>query len=200
MTRGSRNQAAVCIALFSAVVLCAPAKAQVLDIQPDGSVVTYTGPARYSDTGAQPLVQTPSRPSDAPVREPPPEVAQAILLSSQRHGVSPVLLQAVAWQESRFRQTAISPKGARGVMQLMPDTAKRLGADARDLAANIDGGAAYLKQMMTQFGGDLPLVLAAYNAGPGAVARFGGVPPYAETKAYVNAILSNLARPGGALQ
>jgi soluble lytic murein transglycosylase-like protein len=97
---------------------------------------------------------------------------------------------AVGWRESRFQQDAISPKGAVGVMQLMPATARSLGVDPHDLAANIEGGAAYLAQLLRQFGGDVPLSLAAYNAGPGAVARFHGAPPFTETTAYVQAVLT----------
>jgi len=179
--------------LIAAVALAAPAAAQVLDVQPDGSVVTYAGPALYSDAGVRPLSSQPEVQAMTP-REAPPEVAQAIVASSERHGVSAGLLAAVAWQESRFRQSAVSPKGARGVMQLMPETARRLGADSADLTANVDGGAAYLAQMMRLFDGDLTRALAAYNAGPGAVRRFGGVPPYAETRAYVASILESLAQ------
>ena len=80
-----------------------------------------------------------------------------------------------------------------GVMQLMPETARRLGVDATDLKGNIDGGVTYLGQMLTRFGGDLPRALAAYNAGPEAVQRYGGVPPYVETQAYVRAILGRLS-------
>jgi soluble lytic murein transglycosylase-like protein len=98
----------------------------------------------------------------------------------------------VAWQESRYNQAAISPKGARGVMQLMPATATTLGVDANDLRGNIDGGVAYLAQQMRRYG-DLRLALAAYNAGPGAVDRYGDVPPYTETQTYVRSILARLA-------
>ncbi len=176
-----------------ALAMGAPATAQVLDIQPDGSVVTYAGPAVHSDTGAAPLISEPVYAAVAP-RAAPQDVAEAIRASSERHGVSPSLLEAVAWQESRFRQEAVSPKGARGVMQLMPQTARDLGADPSNLAANIDAGAAYLARMIRQFDGDLTRALAAYNAGPGAVVRFGGVPPYAETRLYVSSILETLAR------
>ena len=99
----------------------------------------------------------------------------------------------MAWQESRLHQEAVSPKGARGVMQLMPQTAHDLGVNAASLDGNINGGAAYLAQMMQRFDGDIIKSLAAYNAGPEAVARYGGVPPYRETQDYVNAILGRLA-------
>ncbi|HWM61070.1 MAG TPA: lytic transglycosylase domain-containing protein, partial [Rhizomicrobium sp.] len=86
-----------------------------------------------------------------------------------------------------------SPKGARGVMQLMPGTARGLGVNAGDLSANVDDGAAYLAQMLDRFDGDIIKSLAAYNAGPEAVTRYGGVPPYPETQAYVSAVLGRLA-------
>ncbi len=122
---------------------------------------------------------------------------EAIRAAAARHSVSPALVEAVAWQESRLNQQAVSPKGARGVMQLMPGTARELGVDAHDLAANVEGGAAYLARMMDEFDGDLVKALAAYNAGPGAVKRHGGVPPYAETQGYVAAVLARLAASTG---
>jgi soluble lytic murein transglycosylase-like protein len=117
----------------------------------------------------------------------------ALRQAALRHDLSPSLVEAVAWRESQWNQNALSPKGARGVMQLMPGTARSLGVDARDLDGNVDGGAAYLAQMLRRFDGDIVRSLAAYNAGPQAVARYGGVPPYAETQAFVSSILDRLA-------
>jgi soluble lytic murein transglycosylase-like protein len=171
-----------------ACAMGAPAAAQVLQIGDDGAVTTYAGPAVYTSEGARSLIARPA----APVAAAPAEIAQAIDEAAQRHAVSLPLVQAVAWQESRFHQSVVSPKGALGVMQLMPETARSLGVDARDLHGNIDGGVAYLSRMLQLFEGDLPRALAAYNAGPGAVQRYGGVPPYAETKAYVRSILAHL--------
>ena len=178
---------------LGAVVLASPAAAQVLDIAADGAVTRYAGPAIYTDQGARSLIR-----EAAPDAVAPAEIGRAIAESAQRYSVSAALAQAVAWQESRFRQEAVSPKGALGVMQLMPATARRLGVDAHDLHANIDGGVGYLSLMLRRFEGDLPRALAAYNAGPEAVQRYGGVPPYAETKAYVRAILGHLATASGA--
>jgi soluble lytic murein transglycosylase-like protein len=180
-------------ALAAALAVAGPAAAQVLDIAPDGDVTRYAGPAVYTDEGARPLIRQADPAQAAPAEVAAPEVIRAIEDSAQRHAVSAPLAQAVAWQESRFRQDAVSPKGALGVMQLMPQTARRLGVDAGDLHGNIDGGVAYLSQMLARFEGDLPRALAAYNAGPEAVQRYGGVPPYAETKAYVRAILDRLS-------
>ncbi len=108
--------------------------------------------------------------------------------AAKRYGVDVGLLRAVAWTESRGHNDAVSIKGARGVMQLMPATAAELGVDPRDPVANIHGGAAYLARQIATFR-QVPLALAAYNAGPGAVIRSGGVPPFAETQNYVATIM-----------
>ena len=180
--------AALCLTAFAATLAAASASAQVLAIGDDGSVTTYSGPAVYSTEGVRSLVP---QPAAAPARAAPQEVAQAIQDASARHAVSRPLVEAVAWQESRFNQAAVSPKGALGVMQLMPGTARTLGVNAADLKGNVEGGVAYLAQLIERFG-DLPRALAAYNAGPEAVTRYGGVPPYAETQAYVKGVLGRL--------
>ena len=115
------------------------------------------------------------------------EIAAA---AARRHGLDPALVMAVVSVESGFRPEAVSPKGAQGLMQLMPRTAASLGvADALDPAQNLDGGARHLGQLLALYGGDLTRALAAYNAGQGAVQRHGGVPPYRETQAYVKKVL-----------
>jgi soluble lytic murein transglycosylase-like protein len=107
-----------------------------------------------------------------------------------RHGLDPDLVAAVVSVESGFRPEAVSPKGAVGLMQLMPKTAEALGVeDARDPVQNLDGGTRHLGQLLTLYGGDLTRALAAYNAGEGAVHRHGGVPPYRETRAYVKKVI-----------
>lgn len=176
-------------AACAAVATAGAATAQVLSIGDDGGVTTYSGPSVYSTEGVRSLSP---RPSLAPARAAPQDITQAIRDASMRHAVALPLVQAVAWQESHYNQAAISSKGAVGVMQLMPSTARTLGVDATDLKGNIEGGVAYLSQMLRRFEGDLPRALAAYNAGPEAVQRYGGVPPYAETQAYVRAILGRL--------
>nr|WP_273247998.1 lytic transglycosylase domain-containing protein [Sediminimonas qiaohouensis] len=106
-------------------------------------------------------------------------------------GVSPALALAVVAVESGGRVDAVSSKGARGLMQLMPDTARRFGVeDVTDAADNLRGGVGYLDQLLAEFAGDPILALAAYNAGEGAVRRHGGVPPFAETRAYVPQVLA----------
>ena len=122
----------------------------------------------------------------------PTKFAGAIAQAARRHELDPALLTAVVGQESGFRQRAISGAGAMGLMQLMPETARELGVrDPFDPAQNLDGGAKYLRGLIDRYHGRLDLALAAYNAGPGAVDRYGGVPPYRETQNYVANILAS---------
>jgi soluble lytic murein transglycosylase-like protein len=118
-----------------------------------------------------------------------------ITASAQRNGIDPALLAGLIKQESGFNASARSGAGAVGLTQLMPGTAAGLGvSDPTDPAQSIEGGAKYLAQQLKHFGGDVARALAAYNAGPGAVERFGGVPPYAETQNYVRAVQANAAQ------
>ncbi len=113
--------------------------------------------------------------------------------AGRRYGVSPTLLAAVAKQESGFRAQAVSPAGAQGLMQLMPSTAAGLGVrNSFDPAQAVDGAARLLRDLIGEFG-RVDLALAAYNAGPGAVHRYGGIPPYPETRHYVPAVLAHKA-------
>jgi soluble lytic murein transglycosylase-like protein len=117
-----------------------------------------------------------------------------ITAAAQRNGIDPALLAGLIKQESGFNPNARSAAGAQGLTQLMPGTASGLGvSDPLDPAQAIEGGAKYLKQQLDRFGGDPARALAAYNAGPGAVQRFGGVPPYAETQNYVRTVQANAA-------
>jgi soluble lytic murein transglycosylase-like protein len=110
--------------------------------------------------------------------------------AAQRNGVEPALLQGLIQQESGFNAGAQSSAGASGLTQLMPGTAASMGVlNTLDPAESIEGGARYLGQLMRQFGGNASDALAAYNAGPGAVEQYGGVPPYAETESYVSKVL-----------
>lgn len=181
-------------AVLLAAGLGGSAAAQVLDIAPDGAVTRLSGPAVYTDPDGPPRpITDPALESPKPVTLTRAGIADHMRAAAARNGLSPKVVEAVAWRESRFNPDAVSPKGAVGVMQLMPATAQAMGVDPRDAGANIDGGTAYLARMMQTFNGDLPLALAAYNAGPEAVRRYAGVPPFPETKAFVDAILGRLA-------
>ncbi len=123
--------------------------------------------------------------------------ASEITAAAQANGLDPALLAGLIKQESGFNPDAGSPAGARGLAQLMPGTAAGLGVtNVLDPVQSINGGAKYLKQQLDAFGGDVAKALAAYNAGPGAVQRFGGIPPYAETQNYVRIVQQNAAQFG----
>lgn len=124
----------------------------------------------------------------------PSSIADAINASADKTGLSPALLKAVAFVESGFNPEARSTVGAIGVMQLMPGTANELGVNPFNAAANIEGGAQYLKSLLDTFHGNMTLALAAYNAGPGAVEHYGGVPPYQQTQSYVQKVLDQYRR------
>jgi soluble lytic murein transglycosylase-like protein len=115
----------------------------------------------------------------------PGELADA---AADRYGLPRMLVRSVMANESAFQPGAVSPKGAIGLMQLMPDTARELGADPRDPVQNVDAGTRYLRDLLQKYGGLLWHALAAYNAGPGAVDRFNDVPPYRETLNYIKRI------------
>lgn len=172
----------VCCLLLSSFLASVPAGAQVIEIGSDGESATYAGPTIFSGEAAVPIkvAKAETRSTLKP--------ADLIATTARDHGLQPGLLEAVAWQESRGQMNAVSVKGARGVMQLMPGTAAELGVQVDDLADNIRGGALYLRRQLDRFG-SVPLALAAYNAGPGAVLRYGGIPPYRETQGYVAKIM-----------
>lgn len=161
-----------------------PVHAQVLTVGDDGTATmqctAYQNPhPRVSSAVPQPV---------------PAAYAAMIERAAARVDVSPALLDALARQESNYNPAAVSRKGAIGIMQLMPATAKALNLNPNDPAQNILGGALVLRQALNAFGGQIDLALAAYNAGQGAVAKYGGIPPYAETRAYVRQNLDKLAR------
>jgi soluble lytic murein transglycosylase-like protein len=172
--------------------LSAPAlaSAQVIEIAPDGRTVTYDQPALFTPEGATPIAPAP--PALQATRA-PDHIARSLDQAGSDVALSPLLLEAVAWAESRFNTRAVSSDGAQGVMQLMPGTAAELGVDPANPDQNVRGGARYLRRMLELFDGNIELALAAYNAGPAAVRRHNGVPPFPETRAYVAAILDYMA-------
>lgn len=175
--------------------LAAPAvaAAQVLEIAEGGAVIVHAGPTVFHPGGATPIrTQAPESPALSPAGTAEPRTAWAG--AARAVELSPELIEAVAWQESRMRPRVVSRAGAIGEMQLMPGTARQLGVDPYDTEQNYRGGSRYLREMLQRYDGDLVKALAAYNAGPGAVDRYGGVPPYRETRAYVAAILEHLSR------
>ena len=121
-----------------------------------------------------------------------------ITAAARRNGVDPALLAGLVRQESNFNADAVSPAGARGLTQLMPATAAGLGvANPSDPVQALEGGARYLRRQLDAFGGDMTKALAAYNAGPGAVQRYDGIPPYAETQRYVSVVMDRYRQLGG---
>lgn len=148
-----------------------------------------------------PLRQTTGQQRPGEVNGMPPSSFDGLIEeAAQRYGVDANLVKSVIKVESNFDPNAVSHAGAKGLMQLMDGTAAELGViNSFDVAQNIDGGVAYLAQQMRRFRGDERLALAAYNAGPGAVQRHGGVPPIAETQAYVKRVLSYYQAGDGGL-
>ncbi|HYD31566.1 MAG TPA: transglycosylase SLT domain-containing protein [Azospirillaceae bacterium] len=133
--------------------------------------------------------------ADNPSVDAPRHIVRLVDKLAPRYGLDPALVLSVMAVESSFRPHAVSPRKARGLMQLSPDTARRFGvARPLDPADNIRGGMRYLQYLLAYFEGNVTLVLAAYNAGEGAVDRFGGVPPYRETRAYVKKVRALYAK------
>jgi peptidoglycan DL-endopeptidase CwlO len=163
-------------------MIAAPQAGEVVKVQDVGnpSVIRRVLPAE----SASPVAGAASTASLSGV-----PYADLFTRAGSRHGVDPALLAAVAQQESGFDASAVSPAGAQGLMQFMPATARGLGVDPFDPASAVDGAARYLADLTDQFG-STELGLAAYNAGPGTVRRYGGIPPYAETQNYVRTVMS----------
>lgn len=201
-------------ALFCSLALAAfafaqvPASANVLEIGDDGATWISGGPASADQAALMamvPLAPTAAiaAPGDLdpvaitiPVASAGPSGWSArVSQLAAKYDLSPALLEALVWQESRWRHDAVSPVGARGLAQLMPGTARELGVDADDPSDNLEGGARYLRQQLDTFGGNLEKALAAYNAGPGRVRQAGGVPAIRETQLYVSAIIGRLSAP-----
>ncbi len=178
----------------------------------DGRLILYTAGGGSIELDAARVVSIEHTPS-APADQPPQPAAQAstadplppappaaeqrsvrelVTDAALRYGLPPAIVHSVAQAESDYRPSALSPKGAIGVMQLMPATARQLEADPRDLAQNIDAGTRLLRELLLKYQDTehgVRRALAAYNAGVGAVERFGGVPPYPETQSYVERVI-----------
>lgn len=194
-------KAQLCVIASLLAFVAAEARADVMEVSAEGArwvagpLVAATAPSQAaSSLGDGPEV------SEALIAYPhanaarvPGRYAPKINELAARYDLSPSLLEALVWQESRWRENAVSPAGARGLAQLMPGTARYLGVNPDDPHANLEGGARYLREQLNRFDGDLEKALAAYNAGPGRVERARGIPNIRETREYVAAILGRLA-------
>ncbi len=209
------RQFAVCLLLLGAAAPLLPGGEQVVlrngfrlaaqrhEITPAGVVKLYTATGEIELAGDRVAAYEPEEAAAAlPATPTPAAAAPAVSLPStsdpkklldaaaERYGVPAAFLHSVARAESAYRVDAVSPKGAIGVMQLMPATAAELGANPHDPAQNIDAGARHLRDLLEQYQGSAHKALSAYNAGAAAVQRFGGVPPYSETVNYVYKVLN----------
>lgn len=190
----------VTVALLGAA---APAHADVMEIGPNGPRWISGALAVEAPAEAAPDVVELS----AEFAVPPQAIADAARQAgvvpgvyaakvdelSRRFDLSPTLIEALVWQESRWNAAARSPVGARGLAQLMPGTARYLGVNPDDPLANLEGGARYLREQLDRFDGDIEKALAAYNAGPGRVIAAGGIPRIRETQGYVASIMGRLS-------
>ncbi len=198
---GMGSAIAAVAAGLGAALAAPPAHADVLE-------VSYGGHRWIAGGGAGPLAEASDAGADAaeielpaaaladtgrPSLAIPAAYAGKVRELSARFDLSPALIEALVWQESRWRANAVSPAGARGLAQLMPGTARELGVDPSDPYANLEGGARYLRAQLDRFDGDVEKALAAYNAGPGRVIAAGGIPRIRETQHYVTAIFGRLS-------
>jgi soluble lytic murein transglycosylase-like protein len=188
------------LALASGLALAGAAQAEVLEIGPGGKVKTLSDSpnAIWSDDEQEQAdgdgIVIPDRAVTVLTeRGWAGDYAQALVEVAKANELSPYLLEAVVWQESRWNPAAKSRAGAIGLAQLLPGTARDLGVDPNDPLQNLSGGARYLRQQLNRFDGNVEKALAAYNAGPGRVMTAGGIPSIPETQAYVRAIVARLA-------
>ena len=198
------------LAIFASLtLLSAPARADVMEIGENGARwiagqqagmpagdLSMTPAQLAALDGEAVLEDVPAHVTSDPrvtARAVPDTYKAKVAELAARFDLSPSLIEALVWQESRWRADARSPVGARGLAQLMPGTARDLGVNPDDPLANLEGGARYLREQLDRFDGDLEKALAAYNAGPGRVIRANGVPRIRETQLYVAAIMGRLA-------
>ncbi len=196
-----------CLAIFAGLALTStPASADVMQIDSGGarwvsgalagaSANPVLGPApktpQLNPNYAVPdgIIADPARQAE----QIPEQYAAKVRELATRYDLSPTLIEALVWQESRWQPDAVSPVGARGLAQLMPGTAAAMGVDPSDPYANLEGGARYLRMQLNRFNGDLEKALAAYNAGPGRVERANGIPRIRETQNYVASVIGRLS-------
>ena len=186
---------------FAAVLAPAGARADVLEIGATGHswIAGGSQPAETAAPATLEVVDGLDVPEAALARPEltaaalPDRYEPAVLELAARFDLSPALIEAVVWQESRWQERALSPVGARGRAPVIPRTAREMGVDTDDPLANLEGGARYLRQQLDRFDGDVEKALAAYNAGPGRVERAGGIPRIRETQVYVAAVMGRLS-------
>ena len=189
--------------LLSLGVAAGPALAgSTYQFEDEQGVVHYTnvpGDPRYSFVrkDPEPVVARPATESGGAVSQGLRAFTHLIRAAAERYGVDTRLIEAMVQTESAGNPTAVSPKGARGLMQLMPQRAALLGVrNSFDPGQNVDGGVRHMRDLLQNFGGDVTLALAAYNAGEAAVRSYGGVPPFAETREYVRRVRALYASSG----
>jgi soluble lytic murein transglycosylase-like protein len=196
------GMAAMTVGLASLAPL--PAHADVLEIGAGGEAQWVAGPlAQAAPAQADALGEVPAEAAlianhaashiALTAQAVPAAYAAKVQELAARFDLSPALIEAVVWQESRWRAQAVSSAGARGLAQLMPGTAREMGVDPDDPFANLEGGARYLREQLDRFGGDVEKALAAYNAGPGRVIAADGIPAIRETQNYVASVMGRLS-------
>ncbi len=161
------------------------------------TIHTGSGTMQFPSTEVTEITMLPDLPNAQPPLKPRSKLSansaasydDLLIEAAIQQGLEPEFVRSVARIESNLRQDAVSNKGAIGLMQLMPGTASLLGVDAHDAADNVLGGARFLRELLLKYNGDPALALAAYNAGPGAVQKYNGVPPYLETRKYIIRVL-----------
>jgi soluble lytic murein transglycosylase-like protein len=188
-------------ALVALSAISSPAYSQVLEIAPDGTVFRRDGAGAATWEVADPSAAKPEEEAvgpELPVQaittvgraQTPSRYAGMVEQAASLAGISPALLSALVWKESRWNAAAVSPKGAIGLTQLMPGTARELGVNPNDPFQNLVGGARYFRQVLDAFDYDVEKALAAYNAGPDRVRKANGVPRIAETQLYVASVIN----------
>lgn len=191
-----RNAIQAVLAAVLGLAWTGAAEAQVMEIGADGA--RWIGaPATVAHPAPDLAPEVADMALDTPVQGVPDRWRDQVYSAAIKYNLSPNLLEAVVWQESRWRPDAVSPAGARGLTQLMPGTARQMGVNPLDPLANLEGGARYLRMQLDLFDGDVERALAAYNAGPGRVQRAGGIPAIRETQIYVASIMARLSRKTG---